>query len=72
MRKQTVGAAEFKARCLELIDQVADAHIAETALVSRVPVVVTDNLRHFVGLRRHGVAVMSAAQFAETLAPTRS
>ena len=52
--------------------RIYDAHIAEIALASRVNVVVTDNLRHFVGLRRHGVAVMSAAQFAETLPPTGS
>ena len=52
--------------------RIYDAHIAEIARVFGVAAVVTDNLRHFVGLRRHGLAVMSAAQFAETLTPTAS
>jgi len=47
--------------------RIYDAHIAEVARVARVPVVVTDNLRHFAGLRRHGVEVVNAAQFAETI-----
>ena len=48
-------------------------HLVEEEILSRflrvcrVPVVVTDNLRHFAALRRHGVDVMSAAQFAETI-----
>jgi predicted nucleic acid-binding protein len=52
--------------------RIYDAHIAEIALVRRAAVVVTDNLRHFVGLRRHGLAVMNAAQFAEALTVARS
>jgi len=52
--------------------RIYDAHIAEIAIVSRVTVLVTDNLRHFGGLRRHGVAVMSAAEFAKTLPTTGS
>ena len=47
--------------------RIYDAHVAEIARVARVPVVVTDNVRHFAGLRRHGVEVMSAARFAETI-----
>jgi len=47
--------------------RIYDAHIAEVARVARVRVVVTDNLRHFAGLRRHGVEVVNAAQFAETI-----
>lgn len=47
--------------------RIYDAHIAEIARAARVPVVVTDNVRHFAGLRRHGLDVMSAAQFAETI-----
>ncbi len=47
--------------------RIYDAHIAEIARVSRVPVVVTDNLRHFAALRRQGVDVVSAAEFAETI-----
>ena len=50
--------------------RIYDAHIAEIARLSRVSVVVTDNLRHFAGLRRHGVDVMSAAQFADTIRAT--
>jgi hypothetical protein len=38
----------------------------------RRPFLVTDNLRHFIGLRRHGIAVMTAAQFAETLTASGS
>ena len=47
--------------------RIYDAHIAEIARLARVPVVVTDNLRHFTGLRRHGVEVVTAAQFAATI-----
>ncbi len=47
--------------------RIYDAHIAEIARVSRVPMVVTDNLRHFAGLRRQGVAVVSASEFAATI-----
>ena len=50
--------------------RIYDAHIAEIARASRVPVVVTDNVRHFAGLRRHGVDVVTAAQFAETITAT--
>ena len=47
--------------------RIYDAHIAEIARVAGVPVVVTDNVRHFAGLRRHGVEVVTAAQFAATI-----
>jgi predicted nucleic acid-binding protein len=47
--------------------RIYDAHIAEIARGCRVLVVVTDNLRHFAGLRRHGIDVMSTAQFAKTI-----
>lgn len=50
--------------------RIYDAHIAEIARLARVPVVVTDNLRHFAALGRRGVDVLSAAQFAETIAAT--
>jgi predicted nucleic acid-binding protein len=50
--------------------RIYDAHIAEIARLARVSVVVTDNLRHFGGLRRHGVDVMNAAQFADTITAT--
>jgi predicted nucleic acid-binding protein len=50
--------------------RIYDAHIAEIARAARVPVVVTDNLRHFAGLRRHGVDVVTAAQFAGTITVT--
>ena len=49
--------------------RIYDAHIAAIALVQGVGAVVTDNLRHFVGLRRHGIEVMNAAQFAQRLGP---
>lgn len=48
--------------------RIYDAHIAEIARLARVPVVVTDNVRHFAGLARRGISVMSAAQFAQQIA----
>ena len=50
--------------------RIYDAHIAEIARAVRASVVVTDNLRHFTALRRHGVDVVSAAQFAGRVAAT--
>ena len=50
--------------------RIYDAHIAEIARVARVSVVVTDNVRHFADLRRHGVEVMNATQFAVTITAT--
>ena len=50
--------------------RIYDAHIAAIARVARVPVVVTDNLRHFTTLHRHSVEVVTAAQFAERIAAT--
>ena len=44
--------------------RIYDAHIAEIARQARADVVVTDNVRHFTGLTRHGVRVMNAAEFA--------
>jgi predicted nucleic acid-binding protein len=48
--------------------RIHDGHIAEIARRAGVGVVVTDNMRHFTGLARHGIAVMSAAQFAGKVA----
>jgi len=42
-----------------------DAHIVEVARLAGARVVVTDNRRHFVSLMRHGVRVLTAAEFAE-------
>lgn len=50
--------------------RIYDSHIAEIARLANVSVVVTDNVRHFAALRRHGVEVMNAAQFAETITAT--
>jgi len=47
--------------------RIYDAHIAEIARLARAGVVVTDNLRHFTGLRHHGIDVVSAAEFAQRL-----
>jgi predicted nucleic acid-binding protein len=44
--------------------RIYDAHIAEIARQARVGVVVTDNVRHFTGLVKQGVRVVSAADFA--------
>ncbi len=45
--------------------RVYDAHIAESARLAGAELVVTDNRRHFVGLLRHGIRVVTAAEFAE-------
>lgn len=45
--------------------RIYDAHIAETARLARVNIVVTDNRRHFVGLLKHGLRVLTAAEFVD-------
>ena len=47
--------------------RIYDAHIAEVARESRAKVVVTDNVRHFSGLVRHGVRVATSTVFATEL-----
>ena len=49
--------------------RVYDAHIAEIARLAGARVVVTDNRRHFVPLLRHGVRVLTAAEYAGELGP---
>ena len=44
--------------------RIYDAHIAETARLAGAKTVVTENRRHFVGLLRHGVRVLTAAELA--------
>lgn len=48
--------------------RVYDAHIAETARLSGCHAVVTDNRRHFASLTRHGIRVLSAEEFARSMA----
>ncbi len=45
--------------------RVYDAHIAETARAAGAKIVVTDNRRHFVGLMRYGIRVLTAAEFVD-------
>jgi len=45
--------------------RVYDAHIAETARAAGAKIVVTDNRRHFVGLMRYGIRVMTATEFVD-------
>jgi predicted nucleic acid-binding protein len=45
--------------------RVYDAHIAETARRAGARIVVTDNRRHFIGLMRYGIRVLTAAEFVE-------
>jgi len=45
--------------------RIYDAHIAEIARDSGARRVVTDNLRDFGGLERHGIQVIDAARFVE-------
>jgi len=44
--------------------RVYDAHIAEVARASGAGLVVTENRRHFTGLLRHGIVVLTAGEFA--------
>lgn len=48
--------------------RIYDAHIAEVAHACRATLIVTDNVRHFSGLRRQGIAVVRAAEFAARIA----
>ena len=48
-----------------------DAHIAEIARRAGARLVVTDNVRHFSGLRAHGIRVLDAAACAAELAGRR-
>jgi predicted nucleic acid-binding protein len=45
-----------------------DAHIAEIARRAGARLVVTDNVRHFSGLRLHGIRVVDSAACAAELA----
>ena len=42
-----------------------DAHITEIARAYQASVAVTENRRHFSGLLRHGIRVLSSAEFAD-------
>lgn len=46
--------------------RVYDAQIGEMARQAGVGVVVTENVRHFFALRRHGIRVVPAAELGET------
>lgn len=48
-----------------------DAHIAEAARRAGARLVVTDNVRHFSGLRAHGIPVLDSAACAAELAGGR-
>jgi predicted nucleic acid-binding protein len=47
--------------------RIYDAHIAEVARECGAKVVITDNVRHFSGLARHGVRVATSTQCAAEL-----
>jgi len=49
-----------------------DTSVLLGGLIELGPASRPADLRHFVGLRRHGVAVMSAPEFAKTLPTTGS
>ena len=42
-----------------------DAHIAEVARLAGARIVVTGNRRHFTGLMRHGIRVVTPEEFVE-------
>lgn len=44
--------------------RIYDAHVGHVALAAGCSVVVTENLRHFRALARHGVEVLGAAELA--------
>lgn len=44
--------------------RVYDAHLAEVARAAGADVVLTDNRRDFIGLLRHQIRVLTAAEFA--------
>ena len=48
-----------------------DAHIAEVARGAGARLVVTDNVRHFSGLRLHGIRVLDSGACAAELAGAR-
>ena len=50
---------------------IYDAHIAEVAFRSGAHTLVTDNRRHFTSLLRHGVRVLTTAEFVEELRKRR-
>lgn len=52
--------------------RIYDAHIAAVALANASRVVVTENVRHFSNLLRHGVRVLTADEFLESLASPAS
>ena len=45
--------------------RIYDAHIAECARLAGARIVVTDNRRHFVGLMRYGIRVLTTQEFVE-------
>jgi predicted nucleic acid-binding protein len=50
---------------------IYDAHIAEVAFRSGARMLVTDNRRHFTSLLRHGLRVLTTAEFVEELRKRR-
>jgi predicted nucleic acid-binding protein len=46
--------------------RIYDAHIGETARLAGATLIVTDNARHFASVMRHGLAVLTAPEFADT------
>lgn len=47
--------------------RIYDSHIAEIAKFAGVNLVVTENRRDFMGLLRHGIRLLSAAEFLDEL-----
>lgn len=51
--------------------RIYDAHIAEVARAAEVPVIVTDNRRHFVASLRHGIRVETPEEFLTRVRKTK-
>lgn len=58
---------EFAVRDRVVGGRIYDSHIAEIARAAKVDLVVTENQRDFVSLLRHGLRVLTAAEFLDEL-----
>jgi predicted nucleic acid-binding protein len=65
--KRRAGFLDAAARERIAGGRIYDTHIAEIARAAGAGIVVTDNRRHFTVLLRHGVRVLTAAEFLADL-----
>jgi antitoxin (DNA-binding transcriptional repressor) of toxin-antitoxin stability system len=73
---QTISASEFKARCLEIFDRLADRTLERVTITKRGRVVgvllppenKTDAVRHLHGFMRGSVAIPSDVDLTDPIA----